>query len=133
MDALLSKFTEAGLLSPEAADRARANLSQGQALEEAVLSADGLGEAALLRFLAESFGMPYVELEKNPPSKEFLSAFPIRVLVRHHLLPLSETNGVTLVATSKVSDTTGVDELRLVTGRDIALALAPSTEIDRVL
>src|SRR5690606_22984768 len=28
---------------------------------------------------------------------------------------------------------TGVDELRVVSGRDIALALAPATEIDRVL
>src|SRR5690242_16118086 len=104
MDALLSKFTDAGLLSPEAAERARAHLAEGQTLEEAVLGADGLGEEALLRYLAEWFGLPFVEVEKNAPSKEFLAKFPTRVLVRHHLLPLrEEAGGVTLVATSRVS------------------------------
>jgi general secretion pathway protein E/type IV pilus assembly protein PilB len=134
MDVLLSKLTDAGLLSPEAAERARVSLAQGTALEEAVLSADGLGEEAMLRFLAESFGLPYVDVERRQPSKEFLAQFPTRVLVRHHLLPLEESaNGVTLVATSRLSDTTGVDELRVVSGRDLTLALAPSSEIDRVL
>jgi general secretion pathway protein E/type IV pilus assembly protein PilB len=134
MDALLSKFTDAGLLSPEAAERARAHLAEGQTLEEAVLGADGLGEEALLRYLAEWFGLPFVEVEKNAPSKEFLAKFPTRVLVRHHLLPLrEEAGGVTLVATSRVSDTSGVDELRLLSGRDLAIVLAPSTEIDRAL
>src|SRR5687767_8490552 len=133
MDVLLSKLTDAGLLSPEAAERARASLAQGSGLEEAVLSADGLGEDAMLRFLAESFGVPYVDVERRPPTKEFLAAFPARVLVRHHLLPLEEVNGVTLVATSRLSDTSGVDELRVVSGRDVTLALAPSSEIDRVL
>src|SRR5687767_11164334 len=122
MDALLSKFTDAGLLSPEAAERARAALSQGSPLEEAVLSADGLGEEAMLRFLAESFGLPFVDVERHAPSKEFLAGFPTRVLVRHHLLPLEDTAaGVTLVATSRLSDTTGFDELRVVTGKDLAL------------
>jgi hypothetical protein len=32
MDSLLSKFTDAGLLSPEAAERARAALAQGHTL-----------------------------------------------------------------------------------------------------
>jgi general secretion pathway protein E/type IV pilus assembly protein PilB len=133
MDALLSKFTDAGLLSPEAAERARAALAQGHTLEEAVLSANGLGEEALLRYLAEWFGLPFVEVERNAPTKEFLAQFPTRVLVRHHLLPLREEGGVTLVATSRVSDTSGVDELRVVSGRDLAIVLAPSTEIDRAL
>jgi general secretion pathway protein E/type IV pilus assembly protein PilB len=133
MDALLSKFTDAGLLSPEAAQRARAALAEGHPLEEAVLSADGLGEEALLRYLAEWFGLPFVEVEKNAPTKEFLAKFPTRVLVRHHLLPLREEGGVTLVATSRVSDTSGVDELRLLSGRELAIVLAPSTEIDRAL
>jgi general secretion pathway protein E/type IV pilus assembly protein PilB len=133
MDALLTNLTQSGLLSPEAAERARAAVAQGTALEDAVLSADGLGEDALLRYLADSFGLPFAEVEKRPPTKEFLATFPTRVLVRHHLLPLEEKDGVTLVATSRVSDTSGVDELRLVSGKDVAIALAPSTEIDRVL
>jgi general secretion pathway protein E/type IV pilus assembly protein PilB len=135
LDLIVTQMQETGLLSAEAAQRARAALAEGSPIEEAVLSADGVGEDRLLRFLAESFGLPFADLEKAPaPSKEFLAKFPARVLVRHHILPIEErADGVTIVATSRVSDTTGLDELRLVSGRDVALALAPSGEIDRLL
>jgi general secretion pathway protein E/type IV pilus assembly protein PilB len=89
-----------------------------------------------LRFLAESFELPYIEseqFEKNPPAKEFLSKFPARLLLRHRLLPLEERDGVTLVATSRLSDSSGLDELRLASGREVAPALAPSSEIERAL
>src|SRR3954466_9267542 len=125
-----------GLLDEASAIRARNFLTEGKALEEAVLAADGLGEDAVLRFLADTFELPYIEndrFEKSPPAKEFLSQFPARVLLRHRLLPLEERDGVTLVATSRLSDTSGLDELRLASGRDLSPALAPSAEIERAL
>jgi type II secretion system protein E len=133
VDTLLSQMQHDGLLSPEAAERAGASLAEGTPLEEAVLAADGVAEDRLLRYLAESFGLPYADLERAAPSKEFLTKFPARVLVRHHLLPLEERDGVTVVATSRFSDTTGLDELRLVSGRDVVPALAPSADIERLL
>ena len=132
-DYVLEKMTRDGLLSPTAAARARQLLAEGQPLEDAVLGADGVAEEALLRFLADAFGVPYVDVEHAAPTKEFLAAFPTRVLVRYRLLPLTEQDGVVVVAASRIGDTTGLDELRLVTGRDFTLALAPSAEIDRVL
>jgi type II secretion system protein E len=77
--------------------------------------------------------LPYVDLEKNPPSKEFLAQFPARVLMRHHVLPLEERDGVIVVASSKVSDTAALDELRLVCNREFSMALAPFSEIDRCM
>jgi type II secretion system protein E len=133
VDTLLSQMQHDGLLSPEAAQRASAAVAGGSPLEEAVLAADGVAEDRLLRYLAESFGLPYADLERTAPSKEFLTTFPARVLVRHHLLPLEERDGVTVVATSRFSDTTGLDELRLVSGRDVVPALAPAAEIERLL
>src|SRR5688572_21012817 len=127
---------ERGMLDASAASRARSMLAEGKSLEDAVLAADGLGEEAVLRFLAETFELPYIDaerLEKNPPPKEFLATFPARVLLRHRILPLEERDGVTLVAISRFSDTTALDELRLASGRDVAPALAPSTEIERCL
>src|SRR6185503_7274050 len=125
-----------GLLDEAGALRAQSLLAEGKPLEEAIVGADGLGEEAVLRFLAEAFEIPYVDaerLEKNPPAKEFLATFPARVLLRHQLLPLEENHGVVLVATSKFSDVAALDELRLACGRDVAPALAPSTEIERAL
>src|SRR5687768_17616369 len=125
-----------GLLDESAVVRARSLLSEGKPLEDAVLAADGLGEEAVLRFLAESFELEFVDaerLEKSPPSKEFLSLFPARLLLRHRILPLEERDGVTVVATSRITETPGLDELRLASGRDIVPALAASTEIERTL
>jgi general secretion pathway protein E/type IV pilus assembly protein PilB len=127
---------ERGLLDEAAALRAQSLLTEGKPLEEAILGADSLGEEALLRFLAETFEIPYVDaerLEHHPPAKEFLASFPARLLLRHQLLPLEESHGVILVATSRMSDHAALDELRLASGRDVAPALAPSNEIERAL
>jgi general secretion pathway protein E/type IV pilus assembly protein PilB len=122
-----------GLLGSATAERVRALLTEGKSLEDAVLSADGVSEEALLRFLATTFDIPYVDLEKTPPSKDILAKFPARLLVRHRIVPLEERDGITVIVASSVSDTHALDELRLVVGRDLSLALAPSTEIDRCL
>jgi type II secretion system protein E len=136
VQSVIASMRERGLLDEAGAARAQSLLAEGKALEDAVVGADGLGEEAVLRFLAESFEIPYIEaerLEKSPPAKEFLATFPARLLLRHQLLPLEENHGVVLVATSKFSDHGALDELRLACGRDIAPALATSTEIERAL
>ena len=134
MQQLLDQMQRKGLLDPTAVDRARVALAEGKPVEEAALSADGLTEDALLRFIAEEFELPYVDLDKQTPSREFLSAFPARVLVRHNVLPVSQSDdGVVLLASSKFTDQTALEELRLLTGRDYALGLATSAEIDRAM
>src|SRR5688500_1831750 len=136
MDSVITGMRDSGLLDEASASVARSLMGEGKPLEDAVLAADGLTEDAVLRYLAEMFEVPYVDahrLETSPPPREFLAAFPVRLLLRHHLLPLEEKDGQTLVATSRITDTSGLDELRMASGRDITPALAPSTEIDRTL
>jgi general secretion pathway protein E/type IV pilus assembly protein PilB len=130
---VVAKMIDRGLFGPDVADRVRSLLAEGKSLEDAVLSADGVSEEALLRFLATTFDIPYVDLEKTPPAKDILASFPVRLLVRHRILPLEERDGVTVVVASRVSDHSGLDELRLVCGRDLSLALSTSTEIERAL
>ena len=133
MDQIIDQIRNRGLLDLEGAQRARTLVSEGKSLEEAILGADGVSEEALLRFLAETFDVPYVDLEKTPPTREFLSIFPVRAIVRHNVLPVSETDGVVLIAASRISDSGAIDELRLLTGRECTLGLAPAAEIDRAL
>ena len=83
-----------------------------------------------MRVLAAHFAIPYVELAEFTAPKEFLSQFPVRVLLNHHLLPLREEDGVVVVTTIRIFDTASLDELRLATGRDLRPALAPLSEID---
>ncbi|WP_428937143.1 GspE/PulE family protein [Fontivita pretiosa] len=134
MDSVIIEYMrDQGLLSEAAAQRARALLAEGKPLEEAILAADGMSEEAMLRALARALDLPYADLERNPPARDFLARFPARLLLRYHLLPLEERNGMTVVATSRLSDTTGIDELRLACDREFTLALAPHAEIDRCL
>ena len=133
MTHFIEQVQRAGLLDGPAADRARAFIGQGKPLEDALLAADGLSEETLLKYLAETFELPYVDLETQAPTKEFLATFPLRVLVHHNVLPIDEVDGVVRVATSRMSETAGVDELRLISGKPCSIALAPATEIQRAI
>jgi general secretion pathway protein E len=136
MEFVIDAMQKKGLLDETGVAKARALVLEGKPLEQALLSADGLSEETVLRFLAESFEVPYVEteyLEKTPPAKDFLTKFPVRLLLRHGILPLEERDGYTIVATSRISDHGAIDELRLASGRDLMPALAPQAEIERCL
>src|SRR3982750_2259976 len=136
MDSVIAQMLTKGLLDETGAGRARALVAEGRTLEQSLVAADGLSEEKVLRFLAEAFEVPYVEtdyLEKTPPAKDFLTKFPVRILLKYGLLPLEERDGYTIIATSKISDHAALDELRLASGRDLQPALAPASEIERTL
>lgn len=134
MSNILTKLTEKGLLSAEAADRVRKSCAAGTPLDEALLTMDGPPSEELLQFLASEFHIPYVNLENRRPSRDFLARFPARILLEHRLLPLEEAeDGTVLVATTRLFDTTGLDELRLVSGNECQPALAAGSEIERCL
>lgn len=134
MNHLIDELHRTGLLDAESSQRARTMIATGKAFEDAVLAADGLSEDALLRHLAEQLDIPYVDLDKQAPDKDFLKKFPTRVLVRNTILPIAEKDGVVIVAASRATTSAAaLDELRLVSGRDCTLALAPAAEIERTL
>ena len=133
MNHLIEDIRDRGLLDAPGAERAGILLAEGKSLEDAILGADGVSEEALLRALAETFEVPYIELDTQAPAREFLNQFPARVLVRHNVLPIEDVDGVVLVAASRITDHHAIDELRLVTGREYRVGLAPAGEIDRVM
>jgi general secretion pathway protein E/type IV pilus assembly protein PilB len=139
---IVSTLVRSNLLDEETASLAREHLLSGIPLDDALHTAiheaggngDGQATAAeekVLRFLGEQFGLTYVELEKVEPPKELLARFPARILLNQKLLPLADEGDAILVATSKIFDTSGLDELRLATGLELRPALAPEHEIDR--
>ena len=128
-DALLI-LTEAGILDAVGGERVR-TLNKTMALEDAVRQV--VGDDRALRILADHFAIPFVELNDASGSKEFVAQFPVKVLLRHHLLPLQENAGVVEVATGRLFDLSGLDELRLATGREVKAVIAPVGEIDRCI
>jgi len=133
MNAVLTNMMTEGLLTAKAAGEVEALAAEGAPLDEALLSAGGLEEEALLRYLAREFSVPYVDLEASPPDKGLLAQFPTRVLMAHQLVPVRQDDGVVTVAVNRLFDTAGLDELRMATGLEVRPALAPSSEIARCI
>ena len=123
-------MVEDGLLDEATAARVRRMQAEGVPLDEA-LADTGPPQERVLTYLAEAFGVPYVELDAVEVDPQLLRGFPARLLIRHGLLPLRREDGAVLVATSRLFDTTGLDELRVATGCELRPVLAPAAEIAR--
>jgi len=132
MNTLLEKMVEQGLIDESAARGIHGLLAAGEPPTRA-FAACGLAEEALLRFWSSQFDCPYVEMDKCAFSKEFLSRFPARVLLDKHVMPVENGDGRVLVVTSNPFDTSAIDELRLATGQDFQVGLAPLADIDRCI
>jgi len=133
---VVAKLVEDGVITPEAATAAREAVVAGKPLDEALRGADGVSEDKVLRHLARFYDIPFVELEAagaTPPARELIARFPARMLLDHHVLPLSESAEGVAIATSRVFDSGALDELRLATGLDVHPVLAPSAEIGRAI
>jgi general secretion pathway protein E/type IV pilus assembly protein PilB len=131
MNDVLTILARDGVLNDSSLAQVQQDLSNGTLLEDALKKA--APEDKVLRSLATHFEVPFVELSEFTAPKEFLSKFPARVLLDHHLMPMKEEDGVVSIATSRLFDTTGLDELRLATGMDFRPVLAPTSEIDRAM
>ena len=132
MNVLVDKMVQQGLIDESAARGINGLLAKGEPLTRA-FAACGLAEEPLLRFWTREFGYPYVELEQRSFSKDFLSQFPARVILDKHVIPVEGSDGEVLVVTSNPFDTSALDELRLATGLDVRMALAPLVDIDRCI
>ena len=137
MNDVLAKLIDEGLLDAEKAAQVRAAAAAGKPLDDALRAVNGVSEDKLLRSIAAYFDVPFVDLEKDgakyAPSKEYLAKFPARILIDRGLMPLAENGDGVAIVTSRVFDTTGLDELRLATGLDVHPVIAPSAEIDRFI
>ena len=58
-----------------------------------MVASGAANEEAALKFFSEHFGVPMADLSAYNPDKEFLKKFPVRILIRHRLIPLSIENG----------------------------------------
>ncbi len=133
MKPLFDSLQRSGLLDGDAVEQARALIGDGQPFEQAVLSVNGLSEDRLLRHLGDLLLVEHVDLERLAPDKAFVAEFPVRLLVRHNVLPIDEQDGVVRVATARPTDESPLEQLRVATGRDCVPVLAPAAEIDRAL
>ncbi len=89
------------------------------------------GEEAILRWLANEYGLGFTTLEDVEPDRQLLSLFPARILLKEELLPLQRVNGHVEVATSRLFATQGFDALKTLTGLNLKPVLASTEAIQR--
>ena len=114
MNSVLQNLVEQGLVDSQGIESVMPRLSEGEPLDKALVDSGLLGEAEVLRFLAGEFSVPFVDLSDFTPPPDFFKDFPIRILIKHRLLPVENGGAGVLVAVSRLFDSTGLDELRLV-------------------
>ncbi len=90
-------------------------------------------EGEMLRALAEQLGCPLVDLKSEPPDAEVLSIVPSEFALRHHLLPLHQTDHTLTVAMADPLDIQSIDDLLLLTGLSIRPVLASASDISRAV
>jgi general secretion pathway protein E/type IV pilus assembly protein PilB len=132
MNVLVNRMVDQGLIE-ESVARGISGLLAGGEPPSRAFTACGVADDVLLRFLARELGLTFVELEQQEFSKEFLGQFPARVLLDKHIIPVKGQDSELLAVTSNPFDSSAIDELRLATGRDFQIALAPLTDIDRCI
>jgi general secretion pathway protein E/type IV pilus assembly protein PilB len=130
---IISAIVREGLLDETGVQRLKDLVAQGRPLDDALREADGVPEDVLLRFLAREMLVPYLELENVTPPKDLLARFPARLLLERRLMPVADEGDVIVVATSRLFDTSALDELRLAGGVDVRPVLAPAAEIEQCL
>lgn len=133
MHRLIEKLLAEKKIDKENAARVVSAYEAGSPLDEAFLLHSGLAEEKVLAILSEELHIPCVDISEILPSREFLSTFPAKILLERKILPLWEEKNIVYAATSRLSDTAGFDQLRLLTGREFQPVLAPSIEIERSL
>lgn len=132
MNSLVGKMVQQGLIDDAAARGVSGLLAAGEPPTRA-FAACGIAEEKLLRFWSDQFDWPYIELEQRSFPKAFLARFPARILLERRVIPVENGDDEAIVVTSNPFDTSAIDELRLATGRDLQVGLAPLAEIDRCI
>lgn len=132
MNAIVNRMLDQGLIDESAARGISGLLAEGEPPTRA-FAVCGVADEPLLRFLAQELQLAYVELEPRTFTREFLAQFPARILLDKHILPVEGDDGDLLAVTSDPFDTSAIDELRVATGRDFEVALAPRADIDRCI
>ena len=117
----------AGLVTGEQVDLALVEQRHsGQRLGEILVAQDVLYEEDLARTLAEISGMPYQDLNLEPPDPTVFGCIPEAFCRRRGVLPVCQAGGSLVVAITDPSDIQTLDDLRtLVPGPVRTVVTAP--------
>ncbi len=128
-------LVEEGLITQQQLDVAIAEQRRtdtGKRLGEVLVGMRFLSEPNLLRTLSHQIDCPIIDLTKEPPDPTAVEIVPGEFARKHNLVPIRRNDDTLVVAMADPLDIHAIDDLRLLTGLDIAPMLAPIGDIQRV-
>ncbi len=90
-------------------------------------------EDDIARVVAERSGVAYISLEETGIDSAAVAALPVEALKRYRVLPVSFSDNKLVVAMQHPNNIMAIDDLRILTGFDIKVVVAPDTELDAMI
>ncbi|MCC6285251.1 MAG: Flp pilus assembly complex ATPase component TadA [Phycisphaerales bacterium] len=127
-------LVERGVINQEALERALADQrASGERLDRILLRHGSVGRQQVLDALGEQFHLPIVDLAEVRVDQTILQMLPAQVVSRQSCVPIAHDSGTLTVATSDPGNLFELDELRLLTGCAIEVALADEDELHKFI
>lgn len=125
---------ERGLVTTEQLqDALDEHLSKGKLLGRILIDRGFVTEADLVRALAEQVGLEFVDLSEYPVDAASTSLLPEAVSRRYRAIPIGERDGKLLVAMSDPANVYALDDIRIITGKDVQPVVATSTDVEAAI
>lgn len=103
-------------------------------LGEVLIKNGYLTEMHLAEALSAQLDIPFISLVKERPNQNALSMIPENVAARLNVIPLSLTyDGRITVAMSDPMDTLAIDEINMLTNREVDIRIATASDINKAL
>jgi type IV pilus assembly protein PilB len=123
-----------GMIDPGQLEHAlRIQKETGQRLGRVLISENLVSSTDIAKALARRLSIEYVELNEISLDAETLSMIPFDTCTRYDVIPIGEQGSGLLVAMADPTNVFALDDLRLVTGRDVRVVVASPEQIDIVL
>jgi type II secretion system protein E len=125
---------ERGVITREQFQRAAEEQQRsGERLDQTLQRLGYINSMQALEAVADQFALPIVDLNSIEVSEDVLRRLPARLVFKKRCVPIEQRNGTLRIATCDPFDLTAFDELRLLTGLAIELALAEERDIRKFI
>jgi type IV pilus assembly protein PilB len=103
----------------------------GRPLGRLLVKTGMVSERELARAVAQQWGLPYVDLADRTIDPETARLLPAYLAQRHGVIAVDHRPGRLVVAMADPSNVVAIDDIRLLTGLDVEIVIAPTGDIAR--
>ncbi len=102
-------------------------------LGEALVLKGFIKESEILQVLQEQLGVPYLNIDEIEVDQKITKMLPESVARKHQVIPIKMVNGKILLLTSNPLDVFSIDDVKLITGFEVELALSEKGGIENLI